>query len=135
MGKDKGHDVNDRLRRSNISQRLMQQVLQPDLVLTVSSVLPHDLVLVYVLLSFCLLVYIVQLDTCICMLYHLLYIPLTLLKSLPQLQPKLQLKVVTICQSYGKHMYFRVDQLQYVYRPWSIVYIYIRQTILYLELY
>ena len=30
--------------------------------------------------------------------------------------------MTTIYQSYRKHMYFRVGQLQYAYRLWSIVY-------------
>ena len=30
--------------------------------------------------------------------------------------------MATTCWPYKKHMYFRVDQLQYVHRSWSVVY-------------
>ena len=90
-----GYDDNDWLRHSNISQCLMQQKRHPNPVLIFSSLFPHALILRNSSCYIVLVVYIAQIHSCILTLYHLLYILLTLLKSLPQLQPELQLKIVT----------------------------------------
>ena len=95
MDKGKGYDDNNWLRHSSLSQHLMWQERQPNLVLIFSSLFPYVTYLMDLSCFLFLVVYIAQIHSCILTLYQF-YHPLLFLKSLPQLQPELKLKVVTV---------------------------------------